>query len=176
VSISPEYAKLLADLREARLALGNASMALDLIDPREPQPGALADLVGDVQARAEMIGRRTEPERQAASVDVPRGADGLRREETQEPQTQEPGFMAVANRGQLLADLFGPGARDLEDGDPEDDQILPASALPAAADQRDARPPEPGEGLSAARGYLEGRPNDFWVPLSGRVADLEAGQ
>jgi hypothetical protein len=58
-SISPEYAKLLDDLREARLALGHASIALDLIDPREPQPGALADLVGDVQTQAEMIGRRS---------------------------------------------------------------------------------------------------------------------
>jgi hypothetical protein len=60
-------------------------------------------------------------------------------------------FMAVANRGQLLADLFGPHAADLRAADDEEPDDLPDAALPAAAAcgcPRDAgRPGEPASSM-----------------------------
>jgi hypothetical protein len=74
VSVSPEYGELLAHLRDARAALITAASTLDLIGPGDPRPGALDDLIEDIQAAARLIGRRLDPnadeandERQEAS-------------------------------------------------------------------------------------------------------------
>jgi hypothetical protein len=95
--IGRDYFDLMNHLRDARAALNKAEQTLDLIGPDDlPRHVALDDLILSIQTSADLIGRRTGTHERAQLHE--------RADETAEPTAD---FMAVANRGRLLSELFG---------------------------------------------------------------------
>jgi hypothetical protein len=101
--IGRDYFDLMNHLRDARAALTRAEQTLDLIGPNDlPRHVALDDLVLSIQTSADLIGRRTGTDARRRGADQ---AAGRAHEPTADPSD----FMAVANRGRLLSELFGGG-------------------------------------------------------------------
>lgn len=106
--ISRDYFALMRHLRDARAALNRAEQTLDLIGPDGlPRHVALDDLVLSIQTSADLIGRRTGTDARRRGADQAAGRAQLhdRAGETAGPAAGD--WMAVANRGRLLSELFG---------------------------------------------------------------------